>query len=455
MGALDAGQWHEALKQLAGSDTDDTTMARDALHRSRAGLLTVRDMRLVLLATPRTPAWTPARQAVMDTLVDHPETARQVLTAHTQVEVWPPLRFEETDTASDGGQVTVAAVVGPAESKVTGPAQSAPTGRQAKDRAALALLARLAGVTLSGQGPAVPGELQRLVLPGMPSEVFDQRLRRDVEAGRGPGVELEAEALQRARAGRLRHRELYLLLLEARSPSWAAVREAALQRAAAMPPAPARLLHWHAEQHGAEKGLTYTEDVDEQGLHHTRAQLTVGEGTSTGPVRTSSVRKTARHYAACALLALMADLPEPPHPADDKPAPTPKITIPGPDQDPVKHLNKHHQFDTITKPEAGVRTLGSRKEVTYSCRYRASDTPVKATAAGPDKTSARRAAALKLLRKLHTLDRTAAAPTPAPDAAGVSERRAVRPETASTPPSSAPAPAPPVRPQPPSGPSST
>lgn len=439
--ALDAEQWHEALKQLAGSDTDDTAMARDALRRSRTGLLSVRDMRLVLLATPRTPAWTPARQSVMRTLVDHPETARQILTTHTQVEVWPPLRFEETGTTFDDGQVTVAAVIGPAESKVTGPAQSAPTSRDAKDRAALALLARLAGVPLPGQDPAV-AEAERLVLPGMPSEVFAQRLRRDVEAGRGPGAELEAEALRRARAGRLRHRELYLLLLEARSPAWAPVREAALQRAAAMPPAPARLLHWHAEQHGEDHGLTYHEDVDAQGLHLTRAQVTTGEGTSIGPVRSSPVRKTARHYAACALLALMADLPEPPPPADKKPAATPKITIPGPGEDPVKYLNKHHQLDTITKPEASVRTLGARKEVTYSCRHRASDTPVTAAAAGPDKTSARRAAALKLLRKLHALDRTAPTPAPTSDVTDGGERRAVRPETVSTPPSSAPAPAP-------------
>ncbi|MEU0100445.1 SNF2-related protein [Streptomyces sp. NPDC006267] len=441
VGSLDAGQWHEALKQLAGLDTDDTAMARDALRRSRVGLLSVRDMRLVLLATPDTPTWLPARQAVMDHLVHNPETARQVLATHTQVEVWPPPRFEEPDTAIGDDQVTVAAVIGTAESQVTGPAQSAATSREAKDRAALALLARLAGVILPGQDPAAPGEpQQRLVLPGMPSEVFEQRLRQDVEAGQGPGAELVIEALKRARAGRLRHRELYLFLFEARSRAWAAVREVAIQRAAAMPPAPAQLLHWHAAQHGADHGLTYTEDVDDQGLHHTRALLTVGAGTTTGPVRSASVRKTARHYAACALLALMADLPEPPHAAEGKPAPTPRITVPGPGEDPVKYLNKHHQLDTITKPETSVRTLGTRKEVTYSCRYRASDTPVRATATGPDKTSARRAAALKLLRKLHALDR--AAPTPAPDVAGPAERRTVRPETASTPPSSAPAPAP-------------
>lgn len=442
VGSLDAGQWHEALKQLAGSDTDDIAMARDALRRSRAGLLSVRDMRLVLLTTPDVPAWTPARQAVMEYLVHNLKSARQVLTAHTQVEVWPPPRFEETDTTIGDGQFTVAAVIGPAETQVTGPAQSAPTSREAKDRAALALLARLAGVALPGEDPAVTGEPHRLVLPGMPSEVFEQRLRRNVEDGRSPDAELNLEALKRARAGRLRHRELYLLIFEARNRAWAAVREVALQRAAAMPPAPARLLHWHAEQHGADHGLAYTEDVDDQGLRHTRALLTVGEGTSTGPVRSAQVRKTARHYAACALLALMADLPEPPHTVDDKPTPTPptpKITVPGPGEDPVKYLNKHHQLDTITKPEVSVRTLGARKEVTYSCRYRASDTPVKTTAVGPDKTAARRAAALQLLRKLHALDRTA--PAPASDIAANSDRRTARLEPAVTQPSSTPAPA--------------
>lgn len=193
------------------------------------------------------------------------------------MEVWPPLRFDDADTAPNADQVSVAAVIGPPESKVTGPAQGAPTSRQAKDRAVLALLARLAGIRVPGREPAA-GEPEPLVLPGMCAEVFAQRLRRAIEAGRQPDPALEAEALHRARAGRLRHRELYLLLLDAHGPPWAAVREAALQRAAAMPPSPARLLHWHAEQHGADHGLTYIEDVDDHGVHHTRAQVTTGRG---------------------------------------------------------------------------------------------------------------------------------------------------------------------------------
>jgi superfamily II DNA or RNA helicase len=417
--ALDVDQWHEALKELAGSD-DDASMAHDAARRSRAGLLTVRDMRLVLLATTDAPGWAPARQAVMEVLVGNLETARQVLATHAQIEVWAPPRFEEVAPATDGAGrgITIAAVVGPAGSQLTGPAQSASTSREAKDRAALALLAGLAGVAVPGKEPAGSGEAERMVLPGMLSEVFEQHLRRAVEAGHGPGAELEEEALRRARTGRLRHRDMYLLLLAARGEAWTNVRTAALQRAAAMPPAPARLLHWHAEQHGEDRGLTYEEEpVDPKGRHYVRAQLGTGGRTSTGPVRSSQSRKTARHFAACALLAQLTGLPEPMGVIEDKPAHAARITIPEQGQDPVKFLNKHHQLETISKPESSLRTIGSRTECTYSCQHRSTGTQVKATAAGPNKSVARRAAALKLLRKLSSIDR----PVPTPARPGIAE----------------------------------
>ncbi|MFF7361453.1 SNF2-related protein [Streptomyces sp. NPDC008125] len=441
MSELDTQQWHEALRQLAGAGNDDTAMADDAVRRHRAGLLTVRDMRLVLLARADAPAWAPARQAVMETLSHHPQTARQVLTTHIQVELWPPLRFEDTTTApGTRARFTVAAVAGPAESPVTGPAQSASSSKEAKDRAALALLARLAGAALPGQEPAGPGKAERVVLPGMLTEIFEHRLGRDVASGRCPAPDLEAEVLRRARTSRLRHHDLYLLLFEARGPAWAVVREAAFARAAAMPPALARLLNQHAEQHGVDHGLSYQEDVDEQGRHHTQAELATGEGTVTGPVRSAAARKTARHHASCALLALLADLPEPVYPAPDKPAPTPRIPVPGPGQDPVKYLNKAHQLDLITKPGATVRALGSSKEVTYTCRHVASGTLVKATATGPDKTAARQAAALKLLRELHALDDAAPAPAEGDAGAATGEQQAVRPDGPSTAPVPPPAP---------------
>ncbi|MGW7312287.1 SNF2-related protein [Streptomyces sp. NPDC054865] len=407
---LDAKHWHEALKNFAGSAAAETEMVGDTVRRSQAGMLTVRDMRLVLVARADAPAWAPARQAVIDFLTVIPERARQVLATHTQVEVWPPTRFERVATVpkAPGGMVTVAAVVGPAGSQVTGPAQSAATEREAKDRAALALLARIAGVVPPGEVLSADAVVEPLVLPGMPTELFEQRVRRRLEAGHGPDGELEAEALHRAEAGRLRHRDLYLLLLSGHVGGWTHVREAALHRAAAMPPAPAQLLHWYAEQNGEERGLTYEEQpVDAQGRHHVRAQLTTGERTVSGPTRSALGRKAARHSAACALLAQLADLPEPAQSVEGEPTTTSKIMIPGQGQDPLRYLNKYQQLETITKPEASVRTMGSRVEVTYLCRHLASGALVQAGAVDRDKATAREAAALKLLRKLSSLQTNA------------------------------------------------
>lgn len=430
MTVLDAAQWHEKLKQLAGTAGADAAMAHDAVRRCHEGLLAVRDMRLVLLTTTNTPPWERARHAVIEFLTSRLDMARQVLITHTQIEGWPAPRFSEEDRSPAGASrhVTIAAVIGPADTPVTGPAQQARTSREAKDRAALALLARLAGVPLTGGEPA--GTAERLVLPGMLAEVFEQHLRRAVETGESPSAELEQEALRRAGAGRLRHRDMHLLLFTARGQAWTGVRQAALERAAAMPPAPARLLHWHAEQHGKDNGLAYEEEPDAQGRPTVRAVLQA-ERTRTGPARSASSRKTARHYAACALLAQLAGLPEPEVKVEDKPAEAVRITIPEQGQDPVKHLNKHHQREAITKPDAQLRKLGTRVECTYSCRHQATDTSVKATAAGPDKTTARRAAALKLLRKLATIDN--AAPTAPAARAAVPPQPPASPAPAKTP----------------------
>ncbi|WP_405196278.1 SNF2-related protein [Streptomyces anulatus] len=124
----------------------------------------------------------------------------------------------------------------------------------------------------------------------------------------------------------------------------------------------------------------------------------------TGPIRSAASRKTAKHYAASALLAELSGLPEPTIEIEEKPAQTAPITIPAQGQNPLKYLNKHHQLETITKPEAILRTRGSRTECTYSCRHRATDTLVSATGSGSNKTEARQAAAMKLLRQLQAVD---------------------------------------------------
>ncbi|MER6038355.1 DEAD/DEAH box helicase [Streptomyces sp. NPDC001835] len=404
LAALDADLWHDTLKQLASQTDADPAVAREAVRRLHAGLLTTHDLRLVLLATGHLPGWQSARRAVIDALADDPETARHVLALHTQIEVWPSPQYEQIQQPQLGAPAAYAARVGPSEAQVTGPVQQARTSREAKDRAALALLARLAGANAPGQMPAQTGVSERLVQPGMLTEVFEQRLLQAISAGQGPDGELGEEALRRASAGRLRHRDMYLLLLTARGEAWDRVRMAALDRAAAMPPAPARLLHWYAEQHGDPSGLSYQEELDaSSGRHRVRARLQL-ESTRTGPVRSAWSRRTARHYASCALLAELAGLPEPEPQTEDKRAETVRITLPVNGQDPVKTLNKHYQRELISKPEATLRSLGSRAECTYTCMHRGSGTRVQATAAGPDKEAARRAAALKLLHKLHSVD---------------------------------------------------
>ncbi|MFE9923897.1 SNF2-related protein [Streptomyces sp. NPDC005774] len=413
MKSPDADPWHEALKRLVGSAVDDPAVADEAVRRLRSGLLTARDMRLVLLGTAHLPGWQPVRRAVIDVLAGDVEQARHVLVAHTQVEVLPPPRYDEVPPEHGGTGAVFAAVVGPVGEQVTGPARQARTGREAKDRAALALLAGLAGVELPGQEPGRGGAAGRPVLPGMLTEVFEHRLLRALSAGRGPGPELAEEALRRAGAGRLRHRDLYLLLLTARGREWTETRTAALRRAAAMPPAPARLLHWYAEQHGDGDGhgLFYEEEPDSAGgRHRVRARLRA-ERTWTGPERTAWSRGTAKHYACCALLAELAGLPEPAPQVEDRRAEAVRITVPAQGQDPVKTLNKHYQRESITKPESTLRVLGPRVECTYRCRHRDSDLQVQVTAVGPDKNSARGAAALKLLRKLASIDAADSADT--------------------------------------------
>ncbi|MFE7812997.1 SNF2-related protein [Streptomyces sp. NPDC057433] len=439
----EADPWQETLRRFAGSTGDDPAVADEALRRLGAGLLTVRDMRLVLLGTAHLPGWQPVRRAVIDVLADDVESARHVLVTHTQVEVLPPPRYEEVPPEHGGTGAAFAAVVGAAGAQVTGPARQARTGREAKDRAALALLAALAGVEPPDREPDRGGAAGRLVLPGMLTEVFEHRLLRALSTGRGPGPELEGEALRRAGTGRLRHRDLYLLLLTARGREWTRTRTAALRRAAAMLPAPARLLHWYAEQHGGGEGhgLSYEEEPAPAGGRHRVRALLRAERTWSGPERTAWSRGTAKHYACCALLAELAGLPEPAPQVEDKRAGTVRITVPAQGQDPVRTLNKHCQREAITKPESTLRTLGSRVECTYRCRHRASDLQVQATAVGPDKNAARGAAALKLLRELASID-TAGTPAlpgiPAvPGDAG--DRRSPGPGPAATPPAPSPA----------------
>ncbi|BCM65670.1 hypothetical protein EASAB2608_01004 [Streptomyces sp. EAS-AB2608] len=69
MAVLDADEWDEKLKQLAGRTEADPAVVREGVRRLNAGLLTTRDMRLVLLSTGHLTGWQPPRRAVTRTVI--------------------------------------------------------------------------------------------------------------------------------------------------------------------------------------------------------------------------------------------------------------------------------------------------------------------------------------------------------------------------------------------------
>lgn len=92
---------------------------------------------------------------------------------HCQVEVWPALGFEGSVVRLASGRVVheAAARVGPSGSQVTGPARRAPTLKEARKVASVALLEHLAGVTDEAAGGL--SDWTRVTLPGMSTEVFE------------------------------------------------------------------------------------------------------------------------------------------------------------------------------------------------------------------------------------------------------------------------------------------
>ncbi|WP_217239816.1 hypothetical protein [Streptomyces sp. AC555_RSS877] len=73
-------------------------MAQEAEQRCHASLLTLRDLRLLLLAMSNAASWAQVRRTVIDVLAGNPEQARQLLIMHTQIEVktfWRKIRVPQ------------------------------------------------------------------------------------------------------------------------------------------------------------------------------------------------------------------------------------------------------------------------------------------------------------------------------------------------------------------------
>lgn len=232
----------------------DAGIVSEAERLARTGRLTRADLRMLLLVTDDHPGWLPARRLAVEGLADTPEVPQQVLTAHAQIESWPPVSYDESAEHQPNGHVlhTAAVRIGPAGAQVTGPARSAPTAALARRAAADAMLRRLAG-TEGPAGRAGRAGGARLTVPGMGTEAFESLLHARVATGE-PGEDLTAEVARRAAAARLRHRDVQLLLFGARGPAWREPRLCALRVATRMQSAAATLLRRHAEERGPRPG---------------------------------------------------------------------------------------------------------------------------------------------------------------------------------------------------------
>ncbi|MFD3536350.1 SNF2-related protein [Streptomyces sp. NPDC058664] len=451
--------WHERAKKAVVAGRFDAALASEAEGLARAGRLTRPDLRMLLLVTDDHPGWLTARRLAVEALEDVPEVAQQVLTAHAQIEFWPPLAYEEsTEHLADGHVLHTAAVrIGPADAQVTGPARSAPTASPARGAAARAMLRRLAGV----EGPEGEAGSGRLAVPGMGTEAFESLLHARVLAGE-PGEDLAAEVVRRAGSARLRHRDLQVLLFGARGPGWREPRLRALRLTARMQASAATLLRWHADARGAELRHVV---VPSDGGFSCRWSWAGPDGPAVdGAERTARDRRQAVHLGAVALLAHLTGLPVPEEeraPDDGGSRPAARIQPVPAGQDPVKYLNKYTQLEIISRPESTFTTAPRSVVCTYACTLVRTGAEVRVSRRAKTRGDARSAAASALMEELVAADaeRTppakAADPSDGPTAVSPSRTVAVprpRPAPAVPPPPAAPGGPAPAVPSPPAAP---
>ncbi|MEV5511260.1 DEAD/DEAH box helicase [Streptomyces orinoci] len=413
--APDAERWHAALKSACARRSYPEEHTAEAVRRAAEGRLSLRDLRLMLLAVPDHPA----RQAAFDQVAAHGDAAGQLLLLHAQLESWPPPVVTD-DGAEEGREHRASALAGPPGRPVRGPECRADTRKAARQRAQLALLCQLAGLTPRQAAPdATPLRAARALEPGMTGAEFETLLRERAESGQGPGEELLEEILRRASASRLRHRDLELLLFHTGGPPWAAARAAALELVARMPPTAETLLSWHCEQSGGP-GAEYRQETGGTPAEP-KYTVTARLGPHTGGPRQALGRKVARHYAAVELLARVTGLEPPRVTVPDRPENEKRVAPLKAGDDPLKLLNKYTQLEVITKP---VYTFsrgrpGSQAPVicTAACDYRGRRTEVSAQGRAASRAEARIAAARALIG---VLSRTGGDMAPVP---AIPERR--------------------------------
>ncbi|MEU0110619.1 SNF2-related protein [Streptomyces sp. NPDC006251] len=408
LSALDASAWSEHLKSACVHGQLTGPVRAEVLRRTAAGLMSLRDLRMVLLVAEDQESWTPVREAVMTTVAASADTVRALLVLHVQLEMWPPLAFTDTPGAA---QVHI----GLPGYEITGPVRRGQTKQQARDRAMTSLLAHLAGTSDPyGTSPAVPApRTRRLGRGGLGVDTFEVLLAEDITATE-PRPELLKDLLQRAEHGQFQHRHMYDLLFTADGPGWQRPRAAMLDVVAQRSGYAAALLAMRAKALQSPK-FSYDESLDEGAEHRYAITAWFDTGTTVvrGTQQRSRGRKAGRHRAAASLLAAMTGLPEPDvrlpdEPEPDKPPARPAGTAAGGGSGPrrtnaLMDLNQLKLDNVITKPEWKYEAVGTPQKpkfaCTGSCEVRGQ--AVRAEGRGRSKAEARMAAAEALLAQIH------------------------------------------------------
>lgn len=435
LSALDANAWSEHLKSTCVHDRLSRSVRDEVLRRTAAGLMSLRDLRMVLLVAGDHESWAPVRETVMTAVAANPETVRQLLQLHVQLEMWPPLAFTDTPGAAQ-------ARVGLPGHEVTGPERRGKIKQQARDAAMTSLLAHLAGAFDPLDASSVPApRSKRLGRGGLGVDTFEVLLAEDITAP-APRPLLLEDLLGRAEHGQYQHRHMYALLFTAAGPGWQQARRAMLDVVAQRSGYAAALLAMRAKDLQLEP-FAYDEVLDEDAEHRhvITARCDGGAGAVRGDVKRARGRRAGRHRAAVSLLAALTGLPEPEvrlpdEPEPDKPSAQPAGSKSGADKrrtNALIDLNQLKLDDVITKPEWTYESIGTPQKPRFRCTgvCEVRGTAVQAEGRGGNKADARMDAAdaLLVLIRQHSAE-SAEAPTPAeaepaigPEAAGGSGGR--------------------------------
>ncbi|MFI1701490.1 SNF2-related protein [Streptomyces bobili] len=399
--ALDANAWSEHLKSACVHDRLSRSVREEVLRRTAAGLMSLRDLRMVLLVAGDHEPWAPVRETVMTAAAANPETVRQLLQLHVQLEMWPPVAFNDAPG-------TAQAHVGLPGHEATGPERRGQTKQQARDAAMTSLLAHLAGAPDPHDASSVPApRSKRLGRSGLGVDTFEVLLAEDITAP-APRPLLLEDLLGRAEHGQYQHRHMYALLFTAAGPGWQQARSAMLDVVAQRSGYAAALLAMHAKDLQLEQ-FSYEEALDEDAelRHVITARCDDGAGEVRGDVKRSRGRKAGRHRAAVSLLAALTGLPEPKvrlhdEPEPDKPSAKPASGKAAADKrrtNALIDLNQLKLDDVITKPEWTYESIGTPQKPRFRCTgvCEVRGTAVQAEGRGRNKADARMHAAEALL----------------------------------------------------------